>query len=533
MTARVLKFGGTSLADAGRIRAVAEIVRRAVSEPDGKGPVVVVVSALGGTTDTLERLALGVGAAAAAGAQAGTSGTSGLADGSAGSGDSPEAGGREDRAEGREDRAGGRKDRAEGDGSGDSLRELDARHRRTIRELGLARGPGSVVDAEVSAILARLEELFRGAELVGEASPRTRDGILATGELLSAAIVLASLRGAGLDARGVDARDLIVTDGRFGRASVDAAATEANVVRRLGSQRGVTVVPGFVGATVEGWTTTLGRGGSDYTAALIGAALGSEIIEIWTDVDGVMSADPRRVPDAFSLRELSYDELIELSHFGAKVVYAPTVHPARAKGLSLLIRNAADPGAPGTRISEDVPPPPASHPLRGVTSLAEVALLRLEGDAMYGRATIAERLFRALGSEEIRLLMVSQSSSGHTISFAIDLDDLDRARGAVAREFELERRAGWIDELDVQDDCCCMAVVGSGMQRVAGVAGRLFGTLGQAGINVRAIAQGSSELNISFIIERSDEDRALRAVHRAFFADASSGRTAPDGLEAA
>lgn len=525
MTARVLKFGGTSLADAGRIRSVAEIVRRAASERDGEGrPVVVVVSALGGTTDTLEGLALGAGAGVGAdvdGAGGFTgAGTAGLEVGSQGvGGDSP--------------RAGGYSEETEGSGSDDGLRDLGARHRRTIRELGLTGGSGSTVDDEVRGILERLEELLRGAALVGEASPRTRDGILATGELLSSAIVLASLRQAGLDARSVDARDLIVTDARFGRASVDAPATEANVVRRLGRRRGVTVVPGFIGATSEGWTTTLGRGGSDYTAALIGAALGSEVIEIWTDVDGVMSADPRRVPDAFSLPALSYDELIELSHFGAKVVYAPTIHPARAKGLSLLIRNAGNPDAPGTRIFEDAPPPPASRPLRGVTSLTEVALLRLEGDAMYGRATIAERLFRALGSEEIRLLMVSQSSSGHTISFAIDLADLDRARSAVAREFELERRAGWIDELDVQDDCCCMAVVGSGMQRVAGVAGRLFGTLGQAGINVRAIAQGSSELNISFIIERSDEDAALRAVHRAFFADAASGRTAPDGLEAA
>ena len=272
------------------------------------------------------------------------------------------------------------------------------------------------------------------------------------------------------------------------------------------------VVTGFIGATRAGETTTLGRGGSDYTASLLGAILEADRVEIWTDVDGVMSADPRLVPNAFSIPSLTYDELLELSHFGAKVVHAPSVRPVREHGVPLVIRNTLRPAFPGTRISTEIDPSEV-RPVRGISSIPHVALLRLEGDGMVGVPGVAERLFRALARAEVSVILISQASSEHSICFAVGSAWLDAARTEVEEEFRLERRTGLVDDLVVEPDCTVIAAVGAGMRDTPGIAGRLFSVMGRRGINVRAIAQGSSELNISLVVAGADAGDALRALH--------------------
>lgn len=461
---KVLKFGGSSLATPDRIRRVAEIVHRSRSQ----GPVAVVVSAFGGVTDRLEAV-------------------------------TRQAARREE-------------------GWRAILAALGRRHLEAAAELARAGSRGRL-DGWIQARVDDLGDLLHGVYLLREASPRTLDGVLSYGERLSASVVAAALEAAGLEAEALDARELIVTDDGFGAARVDSEPTFARIAHALEAAcegRGPTpVLPGFVGASPEGHTTTLGRGGSDLTAALVGVATGAEAVELWTDVAGVMSADPRRVPDAFPLPRLSYAELMELSHFGAKVVYPPTVHPARARGIPLVIKSTLDPEAPGTHVGAEAPESP--YPVRAISSIHRVAMMRLEGDGMVGVPGIAQRLFGALAREGVSVILISQASSEHSICFAVAPGDADRTRRSVDSEFRLERRAGLIEELAVEEDLAILAAIGEGMRERHGLAGRLFGVLGDHGVNVRAIAQGSSERNVSIAVAAGDETRALRAVHGAFF----------------
>ena len=458
---KILKFGGSSVATPEAIRQVVAVLQ----EASAAGPVAVVVSAFGGVTNQL--LASAVAAA-------------------------------ERDAEYLE-----------------SWSEIEQRHRQAIEELA----PPSEVDALVGELRERcedLKDLLHGIFLLREASPRTLDAIVAYGERLSSEVVAAALRRADLPARSLDAREVVVTDDNFGRARVDLEVTEERVRRELDASSDLRIITGFTGATPEGQTTTLGRGGSDYTAALVGASVDAEAIELWTDVDGVMTADPRQVGDAFPQEGLSYAELMELSHFGAKVVYPPTIHPARRRGIPLIIKNTFNPSAPGTRVEEESPK--NSHPIRGLASIHRVTMMRLEGDGMVGVPGIAMRLFGALARRGVSVILISQSSSEHSICFAVAPEDQAAARGAVEEEFALERRVGMIDELVVEEEQSVLAAVGEEMRRRPGIAGRLFQVLGQRGINVKAIAQGSSELNISLVVERADEPAALRSIHQAFFA---------------
>ncbi|MBI4538121.1 MAG: bifunctional aspartate kinase/homoserine dehydrogenase I [Gemmatimonadetes bacterium] len=459
---QVLKFGGTSLGTPERVEVVAAIV----AERARMAPIAMVVSAFARVTDTL------VAAAAA-------------------------AAGRDPSYRER-------------------LESLAERHRLAAEALASPDERAAVL-ATVDGYAEALRHLHRGVWLVQECSPRTLDTILSHGELLSAALVVAALRKADVAAEACDARSLIVTDASFGNARVQWEETGARIRAHFGSAMALQVVTGFIGCTLGGETTTLGRGGSDYTAALVGAALDAEAIEIWTDVDGVMSADPRLVPNAFSIPLLSYVELLELSHFGAKVVYPPTLHPARERAIPLIIRNTLNPAFPGTRVVETAPAP-EGHPVRGIASISRLALVRLEGDWMMGLPEIVERLFRALARDGIRVLLITQGSSGHSICFAVMPVDLERARARIEEEFGLERRAGLVDEPVVETDCSVIAAVGEGMRETPGVSGRLFGVLGRHGVNVRGIAQGSSELNISVVVGERDHARALRAIHDAFFA---------------
>jgi aspartate-semialdehyde dehydrogenase len=314
-----------------------------------------------------------------------------------------------------------------------------------------------------------------------------------------------------------DARHLIATNGDFGNARVDWKATSETVTEYFSDREATQVVTGFIASDDRGETTTLGRGGSDYTAALIGAALSADCVEIWTDVDGVMSADPRLVSDAFSLPALSYDELMELSHFGAKVVYPPTLHPARIHSIPIVIRNTFNPEFEGTRVMEKVHG--NGHQVRGISSINDVALLRLEGDGMVGIPGIAQRLFGVLAKRNISIILISQASSEHSICFAVDPGSVDEARQQVDSEFDLERGAGLVDPVVVETGLSVIAVVGEAMCRIPGIAGKVFSVLGNNGVNVRAIAQGSSELNISLVVDRRDQSSAVMAIHDAFFAE--------------
>jgi aspartokinase/homoserine dehydrogenase 1 len=345
----VLKFGGTSVADAERIRGVVSIVR----DQGDPRKLAVVVSALGGVTDLLARA-------------------------------------------------------AEGDAQS-ICSEIEARHRQIVEALAPAAERDELL-AGIAGELRELAALLEGAALVGECTPRTTDALLSFGERLSSRVVAAALRGAGVEAESCDTRELVVTDDAFGGARVEIDPTYERIRARFADERPLQVVTGFIGATAGGETTTLGRGGSDYTAALVGAALGAEAVELWTDVDGVMSADPRRVASARPVPELGYDELMELSHFGAKVVYPPSLHPVRAGGIPLFIRNTLRPDRPGTRVVAGARAT-GERSVAGISSIPEVALLRLEGDGMVGVPGIAERLFGSLAGRGISVILITQARS--------------------------------------------------------------------------------------------------------------------------
>jgi aspartokinase/homoserine dehydrogenase 1 len=483
MAIRVLKFGGTSVATAERLAQVAAIVERAAAG----GPVVVVVSALGGVTNEL----LAAARLAAARDEAWRSKLAGL------------------------------------------------RERHAVAAAGVAADPTERTRLleTVEAACGELAELLHGAFLLRETTPRALDRVASLGERLAAPLAAAALRARGLAAAAVDARELLVTDRRFGAARVDRGVSDpkvraffANPPWSLGTggQATIPVVTGFIAATAEGETTTLGRGGSDLTAALLGAALAAAEVEIWTDVPGVLSADPRLVPEAFSLPELTYEELMELSHFGAKVVYPPTVHPARAAGIPLRILDTFQPEHPGTRVSDSGTALADDRTVRGLASIRRVALVRLQGDGMVGVPGIAARLFGALARQAVNVILITQASSEHSICLAVAPEDLARAVEGVEEEFRLERAAELVDPLAVEPDLAVVAAVGDGMRERPGVAGRVFAVLGREGINVRAIAQGSSERNISLVIASADEERALRALHHELFA-APPARVAAGG----
>jgi aspartokinase/homoserine dehydrogenase 1 len=456
---KILKFGGTSMASAENIRSVATIVR----ESCAAGPVATVVSAMSGITDEL----VAVGDAA-----------------------------------------------ARGEETDERVSAIRLRHRRAADDLLTGAEASSVVE-HMDTTIEELERLLQGTSLVGECSPRTRDRILSCGERMSARLLAAALRSMGAPAEFCDARELIVTDEAFGNAAVEMDATRSKIRSHFSVLGSTQVVTGFIATGPSGATTTLGRGGSDYTASLLGAALDAECIEIWTDVDGVMSADPRLVPGAFSVPTLSYAELMELSHFGAKVVYPPTLRPARENEIPIVIRNTFNPGFAGTTVVEKMTS--NGQRVRGISSVDAVALLRLEGDGMVGVPGIASRLFGVLARRGISVILISQASSEHSICFAVEPGVVDDAQRAVDGEFELERGAGLVEPLVVERDFSIIAVVGETMCRIPGIAGRVFSALGERGVNIRAIAQGSSELNISFVVSREDHANAVLTVHDAFF----------------
>jgi len=395
----------------------------------------------------------------------------------------------------------------------DALRVLESRHIDTAVQL--INIHTDRVAAATKKTCTELGEVLEGIFLLREASPRALDIVASFGERLSAYIISESLRSIGKDACFVDAREFIRTDSRFGSASVDFNKTNPLIKAFFEQPRNLYVITGFIGSDSKGETTTLGRGGSDYTASIIAAALSADEIEIWTDVDGVLSADPRKVKHALQVKSLTYEEAMELSHFGAKVIHPPTMLPALRAEIPIRIKNTFNPRHPGTFISAlDLPTP---FPVKGISSVSAVALFRLEGSGMVGVPGVASRLFGVLAREKISVILISQASSEHTICFAIAPEAAQQARELINQEFALEIRSGLVDPLIVESDLSIMAVVGENMRHTPGIAGKLFHTLGKNGINVVAIAQGSSELNISVVIGEKDEVKGLNAVHDTFF----------------
>ena len=465
---RVMKFGGTSVGSAARIRRVVGLVAdaRATSTP------VVVVSAVDGTTDRLVEVA--------------------------------ELAGRGDA------------------GHASVTREIAEMHRELLHALAPTdEAPGLAL--RLDAAMDVLRRLASGAQLLGECTLRTRDWMLSFGELLSSMLVAACMRSHGVAAVDVDARELLRTDTRFGAARVDRQRSRELVRARLPGDAGVPVVTGFIASTAAGETTTLGRGASDYTATLLGSMLGAAEVEIWTDVDGVLTADPEAVPDAAPVREITYAELLELAHFGAQVICPPAVEPARSAGIRLRIRSTLDPSLPGTLVVTSVQRDPL-RPVRGISATRDVALIRLAGVETVGATEASQRIFRALRVADVDSLLFTQDSGAHALSLAVRSADAERARAALATEFRRERESRLVRDPTVEQGFSILAVVGEGMRYTPGVSGKLFSALGAARVNVHAIAQGSSERNISWVVNAGQEGVALRTVHRAFFSP-------PDELE--
>lgn len=458
----VLKFGGTSVASAENIGKVIAIVTSALAQ----GPVGLVVSALGGTTDAL----ISVGRTAAAGDEA----------------------------------------------FRQTLRQLEARHLTAAESLLPDAASQTEIQPWLTAQFTELARLADGIFALGELSPRTLDRLMSYGELLSSRLVVAAFQARGIATAWADSRQLIRTNSRFGMAQVEEAATNQQVADfQKNTTEKLWVAPGFIAADAEGHTTTLGRGGSDYTAAILAAALNAEKLEIWTDVSGMLTADPRLVRSARPIARISYEEAMELSHFGAKVLYAPTVQPVRQRGIPMWIKNTFAPADYGTLV--EVAPPPSIGVVRGLSSIGHLALLNLEGSGMVGVPGFSARLFAALARARINVVLITQSSSEHSICVGVSEGDVPAAQEVVNEEFAAEISAGRLEPLRPETGLAIVALVGDNMRNHPGISGRLFSALGHNGVNIRAIAQGASERNISTVIRADDVRKAINVLHEEFF----------------
>jgi aspartokinase/homoserine dehydrogenase 1 len=458
---KVLKFGGSSVATPERIQSIVEILKDYYSKGE---KFTVVFSAFGGVTDSLIEMSQ----LAAAGNEA----------------------------------------------YYEKVEAFSKRHFDAVQTL-LREEYLKQVMPELEKNHEVLKNLLYGVFLVREASKRTMDYVLSFGERNCAFIIANVLSQAGINARYLDARKVIKTDKTFGSAIVDLNVTYEKIKHYYDQNPAVHVVTGFIASAKGGLTTTLGRGGSDYTASLIAAGLSASSVEIWTDVNGVLTADPRKVKKAFTIPSMTYAEAMEMSHFGAKVIYPPTLQPALNKSIPLYIKNTFNPSFKGTLISSTADP--NGRAVKGISSISNIALLTLQGSGLFGVPGIAGRLFGSLARASINIILITQGSSEHSISFAIQPQYAESAKAIVEAEFEYEMQMKVVDPVKIETDLSVVAVIGENMRYRPGIAGRLFNGLGKNGINTVAIAQGSSELNISVVINRSDEAKTLNALHEAFF----------------
>lgn len=456
----VIKFGGTSVGSSTAIRQVIDII----SKRNDQQELVIVVSALGGVTDLLIKTAKQAEA------------------------------GDEDYKQ--------------------ALKAIEQKHFDAITDL-LNKNRLSGILAHVKSLFNDLEDILQGVYLVRELSPKSLDVVGSYGERISSYIIHEAFREAGLENTLLDSRTVIHTDRTYNNAKVDFTKTDTAIQAHFKTHKGLHIVPGFVASAANGDTTTLGRGGSDYTAAIYAAALNAKALEIWTDVDGVMTANPRSVKKAMPISTLSYEEAMELSYFGAKVIYPPTIQPALAKRIPLWIKNTFNPSAHGTLIGENITD--NEHPVKGISSIDKISLLTLSGSGMVGIPGTSARLFSALARNRISVILISQASSEHSISIAINQPNMEAAKAAIEEEFGLEIQTGKIDPVGLDDHLSIVAIVGQNMRHLPGIAGKLFSSLGKNGINIIAIAQGTSELNISFVVKQAEENKALNVLHEAFF----------------
>lgn len=452
---KVLKFGGTSVGSAENIQMVKDIL---LGQDDD---VIVVVSALGGITDKIlsaaKMAAIGTGYFQA------------------------------------------------------ELTEINTRHFETIDKLfdGEKR---TEVKEKVQVLLDEFGRIVQGVSLIGELTPKTLDKIGGFGERLSSLIISEYIP----TATWFDACKLIQTNSDFGKAIVNFAVTNQLIQTAFSSFSGIAIVPGFIASNEAGEYTTLGRGGSDYTGAILAAAMDVSSLEIWTDVNGFMTADPRVISKAYTIKTLSYSEAMELSHFGAKVIYPPTILPVYQKGIPVRIKNTMDPQAEGTLITKSKLNG-KDLPIKGISSISNITLITIQGLGMVGVTGISARLFGALARQNINVILISQASSENSISFAIDSASSVKAESAIRLEFEREIQLDQINKITIEENLAIVAIVGENMKHATGVAGKLFNTIGKNGINIIAIAQGASELNISWVVKVSDLRKTLNVVHESFF----------------
>ena len=397
------------------------------------------------------------------------------------------------------------------------LKEIEEKHFEVVRTL-LPASAQNPVYTRLKIYFNELEDILQSVYTLKELSPQTRDLILSFGERCSTFMVSHIAKQYFPNAISVEGAELIKTDSNFGQAKVNTALTEMLIQDFYeANKKNLLFVTGFIASNEENRVTTLGRGGSDFTAAIWGSALNVEQIEIWTDVDGMLTADPRIVEKAFSLAELSYTEAMELSYFGAKVIYPPTMIPAFLKKIPIVIKNTFNLDFEGTYIRHGVQP--SDLPIKGISSIDEISILNLSGSGMVGKAGFSGRLFSLLSREQINVVLITQSSSEHSITFAVKPADALKALSIISKEFELELQAKKLEYPQVENGLSVLAVVGENMKHTPGMSGKLFYALGRNGVNVRAIAQGSSEYNISVILSKTDLSKAVNAVHDAFFAD--------------
>jgi bifunctional aspartokinase / homoserine dehydrogenase 1 len=457
---KVLKFGGTSVGSSKNINSVINILEN-YGETDA---IVCVVSAVGGITDKL----------LLAGKQAQS------------------------------------KDRA----FVDTFSGIKERHYTIIKELNPTNNKGilNYIDDRLSALYSLLEGIY----LINELSPKTSDKLVSYGELLSSYIIAETMKNRGLSAERKNSHELIITNSNFTKAEVDYKITDKNIQDYFKSaSQQITILPGFISKSKTGEQTTLGRGGSDFTAAIIAAALHVEQLEIWTDVSGMFTTNPKLVKQAYPIDKISYQEAMELSHFGAKVLYPPTVQPVLSLDIPIHIKNTLDPDAVGTIISnEDTK---SLSPVKGISNISNIALLTLEGTGMVGIPGFSKRLFETLSQEKINVIMITQASSEHSICLGIDEKDAQAAKAAIDVVFENEIALGKIEPIIIENGLSIIALVGDNMKNHQGISGKMFSTLGRNNINIRAIAQGASEKNITAVIDEKDVKKALNTLHEQFF----------------
>ena len=452
---KVMKFGGSSVGSVNSILSVKKIVE-AVEEP-----VIVVVSALGGITDKLIN-------------------TSKMA--------------------------------ADGDAAYEKeYRDIVNRHIEMVYTVIPAGDKRSELLDKVNELLNELKDIFQGIYLIRDLSPKTSATIVSYGERLSSLIVAALIT----DAKWFDSRMFIKTEKKHSKHILDSDLTTTLVKETFDEIPKVSLVPGFISTDKNtGEITNLGRGGSDYTASIIAAALDADILEIWTDVDGFMTADPRVISSAYVINELSYVEAMELCNFGAKVVYPPTIYPVCHKNIPILIKNTFNPDAPGTIIKQQVADVKA---IKGISSINDTSLITVTGLGMVGVIGVNYRIFKALAQNGISVFMVSQASSENSTSIGVRNEDAPLACEVLNQEFAKEIEMGEISPVTAEKDLATIAIVGENMKHTPGIAGKLFGTLGRNGISVIACAQGASETNISFVVEAKSLRKSLNVIHDSFF----------------